>query len=348
MSPGEPTYALKALQLSNCPFYTKGDSLHLRMPGVFGAGTQFCSLPIATMIPIALEGAKDEGSFEAGFKQCACKWGYCKVDKFQHALVEMEDALTAEDQMSHSFMEQLPTPVVNALKERGVLRTHSAGAILIEANVPASEFHVLISGSARIATPVESSSIELTVLKKGDCFGEMSILTGAATSNRVEAVDRCVTLVLSRAGLQKMVVDFPVLSIILYRMLSKRIRNNNTRLVNLLAPTLLGDLRHLNFSDLAQTIHTSRLTGILQVEDKDSNQGRFGFREGNLLFAECSGMAGMEALDAIVRWKTGSFRFSSGEAMPTANLDGDTMGILLETLRRLDESSVLDRFEPEE
>lgn len=346
MSSTEPTYALKAQQLNNCPFYSKGDSLQVRMPGVFGGGAQFCSLPVATFIPTALNGTKSEGSIEAGFKDCSCKWSFCKVEKLQHALVEMEDALTAEDQMQLSFLEQLPLPVVRALKERSAPRTYLAGAVILEGNAPASEFHLLVKGSARIATPAtDGRVIELNVLRRGDCFGEMSILTGAATSNRVEAVDTCLTLVMPRAALQKLVVDFPVLSIVLYRMLSKRIRTSNQRLIQLLSPTLLGDLAHLNFVDLAQTIHTSRLSGVLQVEDKDKRQARFGFQEGHMVYAESAGVSGVEALDDVVRWRSGSFRFVSGEVIPPSNLEGDTMGLLLDALRRLDESSILDRFD---
>jgi CRP-like cAMP-binding protein len=343
---GEPAYALKATQLSNCPFYSKGDSLQVRMPGVFGGGAQFCSLPIAAFIPTALEGTRNEGMIEAGFKDCACKWSYCKVEKLRHALVEIEDALTAEDQMQLAFYEQLPAPVAKALKERSLPRAYQAGAVMLEGDVPASEFHVLVKGSARIATTgSDGRSIELTVLRKGDCFGEMSILTGAATSNRVEAVDACMTLVLPRAGLQKLVVDFPVLSIVLYRMLSKRIRSSNQRLIQLLAPTLLGDLAQLQFIDLAQTIHTSRLSGMLQVEDKEKKTARFGFRDGHLIYAESSGILGLSAIDDTLRWRSGSFRFASGEAAPPANLDGDTMAILLDAVRRLDESSILERIE---
>jgi len=345
MPQSEPTYALKAKELQNCPFYSKGDSVHVRMPGVFAGGSNFCSLPVATFIPLALEGGAAEGELSAGFKDCACRWSYCKVEKMRHGLVEMEDALTAEDQMRLSFVEQLPTPLVRALKERSTPRHYRPGDIILEGQQPASEFHVLIRGNARIAT-VESDGriIELNVLRNGDCFGEMSILTGAPTSNRVEAVDEVMTLALPRAGLQKLVIDFPVLSIILYRMLSKRIRNSNVRLKQLLSPTLLGDLAHLHFIDLAQTIHTSRLTGVLQVETKEGRLARFGFREGHLVYAESSQVFGVEALDDVVRWSSGSFRFSSGEVSPPSNLGGDTMGILLEALRRLDESSILARI----
>ena len=36
MDESEKSWALKASDLNNCPYYTKGDSLQVQMPGVFG------------------------------------------------------------------------------------------------------------------------------------------------------------------------------------------------------------------------------------------------------------------------------------------------------------------------
>ena len=88
---GEDSWALKAVELMNCPFYTKGDSLQVQMPGVYGNQLQICSMPVATFIPIALQqGGKPEGHFESGFKNCACKWGYCRVSKLAKPAIEFE------------------------------------------------------------------------------------------------------------------------------------------------------------------------------------------------------------------------------------------------------------------
>lgn len=209
---------------------------------------------------------------------------------------------------------------------------------------------MLLKGTARVATQANDGRvIELNVLRKGDCFGEMSILTGAATSNRIEAVEPCTTLAMPRATLQKLLADHPVLSIILYRMLSRRIRASNQRLIQLLSPTLSGELGHLSFIDLVQTVHGARLSGILHIEDK-GRSARFGFHDGHLWTGESSGSGiaaqkGEGALDEVIRWRQGIFRFAAGEALPEANMHGDTLHLLLEAVRKMDESSVLDKRE---
>ena len=62
----EKAWSLKAQELNNCPYYSKGDSLQVQMPGVFGNQLQICSMPIATFIPVAMEGTRAEGQIEAG------------------------------------------------------------------------------------------------------------------------------------------------------------------------------------------------------------------------------------------------------------------------------------------
>jgi hypothetical protein len=156
----------------------------------------------------------------------------------------------------------------------------------------------------------------------------MSILTGAATSNQCDAVEDCVTLAVSKADFHRLIAEFPILSIILYRMLSKRIRASNLKVAQLLSPGLSGDLRYFAFVDLAQSIMTARMTGVLHVE-LAPHRARFGFLEGRLLHASVGNVQGTDALDDVLRWRTGAFRFNGDEALPSANLEGDTMGILL-------------------
>lgn len=343
MDEAENSWALKAVELRNCPFYTKGDSLQVQLPGVYGTQPQVCSMPIATFIPIALQASQSEGHIESGFKNCACRWGYCKVSKLARPAVEFEEVLTAENQMSLPFLEQLPATVARAFQDRARVKRFHPSEVVLESHVPSSHFHVIMKGLVRICTKgADGRILELSVLRKGDCFGEMSILTGAATSNQCLAVEECLTLAVSKPDFHRLLAEYPVLSIILYRMLSKRIRANNVKLAQLLSPGLSGDLRFFSFVDMAQTIMTARMTGTLVVE-LSQRRARFGFLEGQLIHASLGNLQGTPALDEVLRWGAGSFRFQGHEPPPEANLEGDTMAILLEALRRQDESSVIEK-----
>lgn len=343
MSDEENSWALKAQELDNCPFYAKGDSLQVQMPGVYGTQVQACSMPIATFIPTAMQDRTSEGEFSSGFKKCSCRWSYCKVGKLSRPAVEFEEVLTAENQMALPFLDQLPTSVQATFRERAKVMTFKPGEVVLQGMVTSSHFHVIVKGMVRICTKGSDGRVmELSVLRKGDCFGEMSILTGAATSNQCDAVEDCITLAVPRPDFHRLLAEFPVLSIILYRMLSKRIKANNVKLAQLLSPGLSGDLRFFAFIDLAQSIMTARMTGVLTVE-LSTRRARFGFLEGRLLHGSQGSLQGAEALDEVLRWRSGSFRFDGEEALPVPNLEGDTMAILLEALRRMDESAILEK-----
>jgi CRP-like cAMP-binding protein len=343
MAEEEKSWALKALELDNCPFYAKGDSLQVRMPGVYGNQLQMCSMPVATFIPRAVRGESAEGLFESGYKDCACRWGYCRVDEVSRPAVQFEEVMTAENQMALPFLEQLPSTVAEAFRSRAETQSYKSGEVVLHGLAPSTHFHVIVKGMIRISSKsADGRLMELTVLRKGDCFGEMSILTGAATSNQCDAVEDSQTLAMPKAEFHRLLSEHPVTGIVLYRMLSKRIRAANLKVAQLLSPGLSGDLRYFAFVDLAQSVMTARMTGALHVE-LDGRRARFGFLEGRLLHASLDNMQGTDALDEVLRWRSGSFRFNGDEALPAANLEGDTMGILLEALRRMDESSILEK-----
>jgi CRP-like cAMP-binding protein len=343
MDEAEKTWALKAQELNNCPYYTKGDSLQVQMPGVFGNQLQVCSMPIATFIPVAMEGSRTEGHFEAGYRNCACRWSYCQVSNLAKPAIAFEEVLTAENQMSKPFLDQMPANVAEIFRERATPMSFKTGQVVLEGNVTSSHFHVIAKGKVRIANRSEDGRIlELSVLRKGDCFGEMSILTGAATSNQVDALEECITLAISRHDFHKLVAEFPVLSILLYRMLSKRIKANNLKLAQLMSPGLSGDLTFFPFVDLAQSIMNARMTGTLIVEF-NQHRARFGFEEGRLIHGSQGNLQGTPAVDQVLRWRSGMFRFNADEPPLPANLNGDTMSILLEALRCMDESAIVEK-----
>lgn len=343
MAEEENSWALKAMELDNCPFYTRGDSLQVRMPGVYGNQLQTCSMPVATFIPIAMRDQADEGQFTSGFKACACRWSYCKVDKLSQPAVQYEEVLTAENQMALPFLDQLPPGVATIFRDRAQVMTFKAGEVVLQGSVPSSHFHVIMRGIIRICSKGSDGRVmELSVLRKGDCFGEMSILTGSATSNQCDAVEECVTLAVAKGAFHRLLAEHPVMGIILYRMLSKRIRASNLKVSQLLSPGLSGDLRYFPFVDLAQSIMTARMSGVLHVEVA-SRKARFGFQEGRLLHGSLDALQGADALDEVLRWRAGAFRFNGDEVPPAANLEGDTMAILLEALRRMDESSFIEK-----
>ncbi len=128
----------------------------------------------------------------------------------------------------------------------------------------------------------------------------------------------------------------------LSRLLSKRIRASNLRLTQLLTPGICADLSLFSLADVVQSILSARMTGTLHVS-ASNNEAVFGFKEGKLVYSAFGTVMGPDALYYAFQLKSGHFHFNGHEPPTEVNIEGDTMGIILDTLRRLDESTMLER-----
>jgi hypothetical protein len=119
---------------------------------VYGNQLQTCSMPVASFIPITMQDKTREGQFSSGFKACACRWGYCKVSKLSRPAVQFEEVLTAENQMSLPFLDQLPASVQARFRERAQVMTFKPGDVVLQGLVPSTHFHVIVKGIIRICS----------------------------------------------------------------------------------------------------------------------------------------------------------------------------------------------------
>jgi hypothetical protein len=110
---------------------------------------------------------------------------------------------------------------------------------------------------------------------------------------------------------------------------------------------LRGDLSELPLPDLVQMTSVGGKTGRLVLFDEEGAvAGELTFREGRLVGAHCAELTAEKAFYALLAVKTGTFDFD-----PAAELDEDafnlpTESLLMEGMRRLDETYRLRRRLP--
>ena len=108
--------------------------------------------------------------------------------------------------------------------------TLSRGKILLEPTNKNKNLFVILSGS--LAVHLESLESEpLLVLTKGDCVGELSILSQVEVSAFVVVEEPCRLLQIDHETLWSMINSSHALARNLLFILSRRIRNDNSRLV---------------------------------------------------------------------------------------------------------------------
>jgi DNA-binding response OmpR family regulator len=98
-----------------------------------------------------------------------------------------------------------------------------------------------------------------------------------------------------------------------------------------------GEIEIIGAPGILQVCHLSRLTGTLEAQ-RDGEEARVGFRDGEIIGAGCGGRRDVEAVYAFLAWEAGRFQFTPGPVAGGAPLGGGFTQLVLDGCRRLDES----------
>ena len=81
---------------------------------------------------------------------------------------------------------------------------------------------ILVHGSAQVSVSQNGSLIRVGALREGDCFGEMSLLTGEKRTATVRAEHDCAVLEISKPVMADLLRDSPDCLISLSELLAQR------------------------------------------------------------------------------------------------------------------------------
>lgn len=99
-----------------------------------------------------------------------------------------------------------------------------------------------------------------------------------------------------------------------------------------------GNVSDFQLSDIVQLNCLGRLTTALEVKNEDET-GVIYFDEGNIVHAETDKLEGENAFYYIMGWKGGEFSVKRNAKAPQESIKKGWQSLLLEAMRRLDESS---------
>jgi len=237
------------------------------------------------------------------------------------------------------FLEQIPSGLAGQLLQRGRVTEYDPGAVILRRGAVAEQFFVVQGGTVMECGRKHSGRyLEQSPLARGSCFGEHSMLSSIPTTRAYMAETFCTVLVLDKDAFFQLVTEAPGTLVVLYRILAERVSNRDKMMDNLLKPGVQGDLSTQSFMDIAQSFLNSMKTGIV-VLDNAGRQGVVGFNSGQLCYAKMADSEGLLALDQIMTWEEGKFSYENTGLIEEVNIQGDTMSILLDALRRLDEAT---------
>ncbi|MCR5606712.1 MAG: cyclic nucleotide-binding domain-containing protein [Treponema sp.] len=90
-------------------------------------------------------------------------------------------------------------------------RTYPKGAMIMAEHQPGNEMYIIQSGQVRITRVVDEHEMTLTILGKGDLFGEMSLLEDKPRSANAIAASDCRLMAVNRNNFNMMVSSQPQL-----------------------------------------------------------------------------------------------------------------------------------------
>jgi response regulator RpfG family c-di-GMP phosphodiesterase len=99
-----------------------------------------------------------------------------------------------------------------------------------------------------------------------------------------------------------------------------------------------GQLENLALPDICQMLHLGLKTACVSLASGE-RRGRIWFDQGTVVHAESDDESGVGALNEFLRWKAGEFTIQHGIAADQVTLEGDTMLLVMEGLRLLDEDT---------
>jgi CRP-like cAMP-binding protein len=330
----------------DCPLYAEGASLEFRGPRVEGDDlTPVCYLAVANLrkpVDKILEG-KEPGKFEKTV--CA---GCTGKAYFNFSCEELQD---------DTMMRQRTNLVVDTLSRNALFEGASRASLervagmmteqsfepgqeIIIRGEPGRAFYIINEGVVKVVqTDQYAVDNILNELKAGDCFGEMSLITGDLTSATVMADTPVSVHKVEKEHFIRLLSLVPTLNFSLAKILAQRLAKAGTWVVEELRKGVLGRLEMITPAELIQAMNVNSQTGMLIVtQDGSDAEINIYLQDGQILFASSNSSEGENAFYEFLTWSSGNFKMEQEAREVERNIMSDTIGLLLEGMRRIDEN----------
>src|SRR5438067_4321338 len=127
---------------------------------------------------------------------------------------------------SEPLFECLSEEQLNHLVKQARLNVFGRGEPVIEEGSPGDSMFVLLRGEANVLVSKNGSTIQVATLNAGDCFGEMSLLTGEPRSATVRADADCYVMEIGKPIMAEVLRGAPECLVQLSELLAQRKMEN--------------------------------------------------------------------------------------------------------------------------
>jgi CRP-like cAMP-binding protein len=245
------------------------------------------------------------------------------------------------------LFREMPDSVIRTIVSQGGTSHYDSGAVVFQKGDPGDSLFVVKSGVVEITNPGEGPP--LAYLGRGDCFGELALLTGSQRNADVRVPQQAELLVIDRSLFEDLMANHTgfasQLAIILARRLVGVLEDLPDRAVT--KKELQGDLQYFDLATVVQTLISSAQTGVMTLSAQEDVLARLYFQNGNIYRAHFGHRRGDEAVHHLFQTALdGGFLFESRGAEPVSDgpdpgITVPAMALMMDSVRLQDELKVL-------
>lgn len=337
-----------AAEVKGCPLYQVGDRLAFAPPEVSGEeNAPVCGIAVQSFWSAVHRIGR--GKPASKFDRTFC--GGCPHGKAWFSFVSSEGMTDdAVAQANAKLILDVVTrfPLFSGIPPKQIEKSvplwdvvqYPAATTLLRKGEPGNAFYVLLDGVIEIVQRDEGGGENvLASLQRGDCLGEMSLITGNPISATARTQAQVTVLRVSRDNFPHLLSAIPALNFKLAKTLAQRLAKTGSWIADELKKGVMGKFELISPPELIQAMTVNSQTGTLAVQSGDQS-GAIYLEGGQVFNIHIGGKEGEEAFYEFLRWKNGNFRLEPGRRGETVRMvKSDTMGLLLEGMRRLDEAA---------
>lgn len=335
-----------------CPLYRKGDALEFDDPSVQGVDyAPICVRAVGMIRPHV--GAVRNGDEPDKHWRLYC--GGCGKDHGNKAWFTLRaENIPTISRIAPKFAEFAILALTKTKLFAGVrtnalhrilplLRERHAGdgEELLTRGQQGRALFLIVSGQYQVIQ-LDDRDVEheITMLGPGDSFGETSLLTGEPASATVRAIGSGALLVVSKEDFPRLLSVVPSIGMTLAQVLANRVARASSWILEEIKRGLIGRLDLIPPVEIIQAMSVNNQTGTLTLQS-EKRSGLIYFQEGQITHVQAGELSGEDAFFACLAWRRGTFRFEPGARELQRTIHQDTVGLLLEGLRRMDETTKL-------
>lgn len=178
---------------------------------------------------------------------------------------------------------------------------------VVKKGASGNHLYIILDGEVAVVRDDGSKAVEI---KKGEIFGEMSLLSGEPISKSIHTTEDTLVAMLSLKNFRDVLRSYQKLQFFLLKMLLDRAQAVSLRSGNITSG-MAGKLSETHAVDLFQIIHSKRKSGAVHLSLKEGKAVVF-FKEGEIIYARFKTYRQKQAVFQLLDCQEGHFHYTRG------------------------------------